>query len=389
MINGHSTRPDKAAITLANNAPAFDDATAEFMVDENMPVGTDVGMVMATDEDGDPLTYSVDSMYFAIDDMSGQITTAMSLDHEAMSSHTVTVTADDDQDKDNTATITVTIMVNDVPEGACAGGAAVADMTNTGLLADCDALLNIMGDLVGDGTAPNWSADLAMSEWDGVAGTGTGRVTHIYLRDSGLAGEIPAGITALDALKKLTLTDNDLTGEIPDLSGLDNIQVLVLGGNAFTGGIPASLGNLESLLRLWLHRNDGGFEGGIPAELGSLPNLRYLMLYGNDLTGGIPSELGDATNLKALYLHNNMLTGSIPAELGNLTGSKPDDTLRLLYLQNNMLSGDVPAELGNLVSLTKLRLGGNMLIGCIPAAIAGAAEGADAGGLMACADDGS
>ena len=53
-----------------NNAPAFDDATAEFMVDENMPMGTDVGMVMATDEPtDDTLTYSVDSMYFDIDEM--------------------------------------------------------------------------------------------------------------------------------------------------------------------------------------------------------------------------------------------------------------------------------------------------------------------------------
>ena len=53
-----------------------------------------------------------------------------------------------------------------------------------------------------------------------------------------------------------------------------------------------------------------------------------------------------------------------------------------------MLSGDVPAELGNLTSLTSgkgLRLSGNMLTGCIPAAIFDAAVDADAAGLMACA----
>ena len=79
-------------------------------------------------------------MYFDIDEMSGQITTAMSLDYEAWQPH-VTVTRGLTARPDNTATIAVTIMVTDVPEGACAGGAAVADMTNTGLLADCDALL--------------------------------------------------------------------------------------------------------------------------------------------------------------------------------------------------------------------------------------------------------
>ena len=40
------------------------------------------------------LTYTDDSMYFAVDDM-GNITTTMMLDHEAMASHTVTVTATD------------------------------------------------------------------------------------------------------------------------------------------------------------------------------------------------------------------------------------------------------------------------------------------------------
>ena len=58
-----------------------------------------------------------------------------------------------------------------------------------------------------------------------------------------------------------------------------------------------------------------------------------------------------------------------------------------MYLHNNMLSGDVPAELGNLVSLTRLLLSGNMLTGCIPAAIIDAAEDADAAGLAACVPD--
>ena len=52
----------------ANIAPAFaDDAETDFMVDENMPAGTAVGTVTATDE-GD-VTYADDSMYFDVDDM--------------------------------------------------------------------------------------------------------------------------------------------------------------------------------------------------------------------------------------------------------------------------------------------------------------------------------
>ena len=402
--------PDNATIKLANNAPAFDLAMVEFMVDENMPMGTDVGMVMATDEDGDPLTYSVESMYFDIDEMSGQITTAMSLDHEAMSSHTVTVTADDSQDKDNTATIMVTIAVTDVPEGACAGGAAVADMTNKGLLADCDALLNIMGDLVGDGPGLDWSVDTPVDDWQGVA-AGSGRVTGIFLADIGLAGTIPAEISGLSALKGLTLRDNDLIGEIPDLSALDNLEVLNLKGNSLSGSIPATLGDMASIDKLWLYSNDltgtipaelsrattlrqirlndNGLTGEIPSELGHLPRLRYLVLSRNSLTGGIPSDLGNAVNMKQLYLYSNMLTGEIPASLGDMVDAD-GESVRRLQLHDNTLSGDVPASLGNLVSLENWRLGGNMLTGCIPMTLAGVSDSDMAAtGLMACTDDGS
>ena len=390
----------------ANSAPKFEDdqdvntpgdqADAERSVEEN-DSGANVGdPVTALPVDGDLLMYTLsggDAGSFKVNRESGQITTAEKLDYETKDMYMVVVTATDPSGATDTINVSISVLdVNDKPVITLGTGPAPEDPGDTcgmadagsSLAADCRTLLGIMDDLVGDGPALNWSEDTSIADdWEGLAAR-SDRVKGIYLVNEGLAGVLPAGITALDALERLTLTDNDLTGEIPDLTGLDNIERLVLGGNAFTGGIPASLGNLDSLLRLWLHRNEGGFEGGIPAELGNLSNIRYLMLYGNGLTGEIPSELGNATNLKALYLHNNMLTGSIPAELGNLM-TDADDTVRLLYLHNNMLSGDIPAELGNLTSLTALRLSGNMLTGCIPAAIADAAVDADRAGLMACA----
>ena len=356
----------------ANTAPKFEDdqdfntpgdqADAMRSVVENDDDANVGDPVSAADGDDDLLMYSLsgdDASPFDVDN-NGQIKTTEELDFETKSSYMVMLTATDPSGAyDN---IMVMITVTDGPDEAVIAaitGPAPEPGDNCGLagegsllVLDCRTLLGIMDELVGDGTAElNWAEDTAIGDWDGVA-SGTGRVAgiwlpggHAILSGGVLAGTLPAGITALDALTRLTLTDNDLTGEIPDLTGLDNLTLLVLGGNAFTGGIPASLGNLDSLLRLWLHRNEGGFEGGIPAELGNLSNIRYLMLYGNGLTGEIPSELGNATNLKALYLHNNMLTGSIPASLGNLM-TDADDTVRLLYLHNNMLSGDVPAEPG-------------------------------------------
>ena len=60
--------------------------------------------------------------------------------------------------------------------------------------------------------------------------------------------------------------------------------------------------------------------GGIPAELGNLANLQRLYLSGNQLTGAIPSELGSLANLQWIWNSRaNAVAGAmIPSELGSL-----------------------------------------------------------------------
>ena len=409
-----------------NTAPKFQDqdlttdgdqsdettrSVPENMADEN--VG---GPVVATDDDQDALMFTISDTDNFKTDNNGQIQTKVKLDFETQDTYVVALTATDPSGASDS--IMVTIMVEDGPDDAaitlvtgpapddpvdtCGGATA-----GTSLVADCRTLLEDIEDaLVGDGgTALNWDEDTPIADWDGVLVGANGRVVNIFLADLGLAGVVPAGLNDLTGLVRLTLRDNDLTGEIPDLSALDSLEVLNLKGNALTGSVPATLGDLDSIDSLWLYSNDltgsipselgdatslrrlylhdNMLSGDIPAELGNLSRLRYLWLHRNELTGGIPTELGNLTNLKALYLYSNNLTGSIPAELGSIM-TDADDTLRLLYLHDNMLSGDIPAELGNLTSLTRLLLRMNDLTGCIPAAIAGAAEDADRAGLSAC-----
>ena len=175
-----------------------------------------------------------------------------------------------------------------------------------------------------------------------------------------LSGEIPAELGDLTSLQRLYLNGNELSGEIPaELGDLTSLQLLSLSQNMLSGEIPAALGDLTSLQRLYLNGNE--LSGEIPAALGDLTNLLQLYLYDNALSGEIPAELGNLTNLQTLYLSRNMLSGEIPAELGNLT------SLQSLYLTQNMLSGEIPAELGNLTSLQFLYLNANELSGEIPA----------------------
>ena len=62
----------------------------------------------------------------------------------------------------------------------------------------------------------------------------------------------------------------------------------------------------------------------------------------NWLTGEIPAELGSLTSLRRLYLFNNG-----PGRYRR-SGHRPAWSL---WLQGNQLTGEIPAELGNLANL--------------------------------------
>ena len=150
------------------------------------------------------------------------------------------------------------------------GGAISSPASSPELAADCDTLLTLRDTLAGDGLL-NWSAGLAIGDWDGVgenaASDGTRRVTKLELDVRSLSGQIPASLGDLVGLETLDLSNNELTGNI-----------------------PVELGSLTNLKELRL--NDNQLTGEIPDELGTLPNLEVLHLSGNPLSGCITQALG-------------------------------------------------------------------------------------------------
>ena len=261
----------------------------------------------------------------------------------------------------------------------CSGSAAVSHTTtDTGLIADCNALLAAKPDLLGDSsTTLNWSTSLSMAAWHGVGlNDSSTRVAALWLGDRGLQGEIPTELGNLTNLTQLYLDSNVLSGSIPSgLGGLASLTILDLHSNELSGSIPSGLGNLASLKRLYLDSNV--LSGSIPTGLGGLASLTELYLDSNQLSGSIPSGLGDLASLTILDLHSNELSGSIPSELGDLA------SLTELYLDSNMLSGSIPSGLGGLASLTILDLHDNQLSGCIPRPLTDLLDGQGLG-LSAC-----
>ncbi|NJL75562.1 MAG: S8 family serine peptidase [Saprospiraceae bacterium] len=182
-----------------------------------------------------------------------------------------------------------------------------------------------------------------------------------YLRsyNNQLSGSIPAELGAMNKIKRMWLYGNQLSGTIPaELGNLSTLEVLYLYNNQLTGAIPTRLGNLSNLQFLDFHSNS--LSGNIPPTLGNLDTLIHLYLYDNDLSGTIPSELGNLSYLQRLLIGQNQLTGAIPPSLGNM------ENLNLFYIDNNQLSGELPSELANLSNLTAIQLQSNNLRGCFP-----------------------
>ncbi|KAI8558073.1 hypothetical protein RHMOL_Rhmol04G0060200 [Rhododendron molle] len=167
------------------------------------------------------------------------------------------------------------------------------------------------------------------------------------------------GIFRLPNLRILGVSDNkNLFGYLPEFSPSSLLVELRIDRTNFSGLLPNSIGNLDSLNVLKLVESN--FWGQVPSSIANLSKLTNLGL-GSGTFDAQP--LGKLSKLTKLVLQNTKLSDVFPQSIANLT------QLSVLGLTKNELFGEIPSWLPNLTRLSYLVLSENQLSGMFQSSI--------------------
>ena len=163
---------------------------------------------------------------------------------------------------------------------------------------------------------------------------------------------------------QLDLTNNQLSGPLPQWWGSFSLSKLLLAQNKLTGEFFHNIysPHLQSLIEVRLESNKlvGMLNG---STIMQMQKIETISLSQNDISGLIPGyELGSLPTLKFLYLDKNELVGPLPSQLAQMGKS----SLEEIWVQSNSLSGTVPASYVRFDKLRDFFIDGNKLTGVLP-----------------------
>ncbi|OQU87126.1 probable leucine-rich repeat receptor-like protein kinase At5g63930 [Sorghum bicolor] len=174
----------------------------------------------------------------------------------------------------------------------------------------------------------------------------------LILRSNMFHGHLPMQLTRLIGLHYLDVAHNNISGSISSfLASLRGMKRSYNTGGSNYSNYNYSSDSISTFIKdrelnytheltqqlVLIDLSSNGFTGYIPKELSSLKGLRSLNLSKNQISGPIPDDIGALRQLESLDLSYNYFTGHIPSTLSDLT------FLSSLNMSYNDLSGSIPS----------------------------------------------
>ncbi|KAE8039092.1 hypothetical protein FH972_011535 [Carpinus fangiana] len=178
-------------------------------------------------------------------------------------------------------------------------------------------------------------------------------ILYLFLSSNKLYGSIPISICNATNLELLDLSNNSISGTIPQclIKMTDKLGVLDLRTNNLSGIIPDAFPDNCGLETLSLNKNQ--LEGRLPKSLANCSWLEVLDIGNNHIEGTFPFFLKNTTRLSVLVLRSNKFYGSITHPELNLTWPG----LQIVDIASNNFTGTLPIIL--LLSWTSMMDRGN------------------------------
>ncbi|XP_022734003.1 receptor protein kinase TMK1-like [Durio zibethinus] len=185
------------------------------------------------------------------------------------------------------------------------------------------------------------------------------RVTRIQIPSKNVGGMLPPDLKNLSQLTVFEVMNNQISGPIPSLAGLSQLQEANFHNNNFSSFPSDFFTGLTSLNSVFLDYNP--FEPWeIPESVKEATSLKTFSANKVNIKGKFPGVFDPVTfpTLTDLHLAMNNLEGELPAELAG-------SMIQSLWVNGQSLNGTIEV-IQNMASLTEVWLHGNQFSGPLP-----------------------
>ncbi|XP_065033441.1 receptor-like protein EIX2 [Musa acuminata AAA Group] len=176
-------------------------------------------------------------------------------------------------------------------------------------------------------------------------------ISHIVMSNASIIDAMPNWFWSLiSTAEYVSISGNQISGHVPNLLHLNNLDWLDLSSNYFEGPLPYFPPGMY-----FLDLSNNLFSGTISLDIMNMPYLIYLSLSKNNLSGQILFSVCQLQALQVLDLSKNTLSGVLPNCWNNSSRTV------IMDFSSNNISRVIPKSICSIASLQPLHLNNNSL----------------------------